>query len=95
MILIPKVLDVISIEQFRPIVLSNFCLKIVTKILADWLALIATRIISCNQIGFLKNRSIHDCIVGASKGINLINKACYGGNMAMKIDIRKAFDTVD
>ena len=48
MILLPKVYDAISIEQFRPIVLSNFCPKIVTKILANHLVIIATRIISCH-----------------------------------------------
>ena len=61
MILLPKVSDAISIEQFRPIILSNISFKIVTKIL-DWLTLIATRIISCQQFGFLKNQSISNCI---------------------------------
>lgn len=52
MVLIPKVEKAIAIEQFRLIVLSNFSFKIVTKILADRLSFIATRIISGNQLGF-------------------------------------------
>ena len=60
MVLIPKVVDAIAIEQFHPIVLSNFSIKIVTKILADRLASIATRIISCNQFGFFKK--LNSCI---------------------------------
>ena len=40
-----KVKEAISMEQFRPIVLSNFRMKIITKILADRLALIAARIV--------------------------------------------------
>ena len=33
--------------------------------------------------------------MGASEGVNLLNKTYFGGNMALKIDIRKAFNTVD
>ena len=65
MILIPKVKEALSIEQFRPIVLSNFSMKIITEIIADHLTLVATRNLSTNQFGFLQNRSISDCIAGA------------------------------
>ena len=54
--------NVITIEQFRLIVLSNFSMKIITKILVDHLVVIASKIISSNQFGFIKNRRILDCI---------------------------------
>ncbi|XP_050222727.1 uncharacterized protein LOC126672819 [Mercurialis annua] len=95
MVLIPKIKEAIMIEQFRPIVLSNFCFKVITKIVANRLANIAERILSENQFGFVKNRSISHCIAAASEGINVLNKSCFGGNMAMKIDIKKAFDTME
>ncbi|KAI9161280.1 hypothetical protein LWI28_016006 [Acer negundo] len=40
-------------------------------------------------------RHIEDCIALASDCVNVLQKKCYGGNLAMKIDIRKAFDTLD
>lgn len=75
--------------------MSNFACKVVTKILASRLALIVERILSPNQFGFIRNRSIHQCITLVSEGVNLLNKKCHGGNLAMKIDIKKAFDTLD
>ena len=89
MILIPKVPGANSMDRFRPIILSNFLFKVVTKILTDRLGTIASRIISKNQFGFLKGRHIEDCIVAASKCFNVMNRQCWGGNMAMKIDIKK------
>lgn len=53
------------------------------------------RIISGNQRGFVKGRSISDCICIASECINLLDKKAFGGQSAMKIDIKKTFDTID
>ncbi|KAK0607544.1 hypothetical protein LWI29_016439 [Acer saccharum] len=94
-VLLPKLKDSISIDQFHLIMLSNFLLKISSKILADRLAQIVTRIVSPYQFGFIRDRHIEDCIALASDCVNVLHKKCYGGNLAMKIDIRKAFDTLD
>ncbi|KAK3222074.1 hypothetical protein Dsin_009099 [Dipteronia sinensis] len=45
--------------------------------------------------GFIEDRHIEDCITIASDCVNVMHKKCSGGNLAMKIDIRKAFDTLD
>ena len=95
MILIPKVHGANLVDKFKPIVLSNFLFKVITKILADRLSQIASRIISPSQFGFVKGRQISDCIATASECFNLLNYRCYGGNMAMKIDIQKAFNSID
>ena len=55
----------------------------------------AARIISPQQYGFIKGRRSADCIALASEGVNLLDKKCFGGNKGFKIDIRKAFDTVE
>ncbi|KAK3188885.1 hypothetical protein Dsin_028446 [Dipteronia sinensis] len=94
-VLFPKLKDSISIYQFHPIVLSNFLFKISSKILPDRLAQIAARIVSHNQFGFIRDHHIEDGITLASDCVNVMHKKCYGGNLAMKIDIRKAFDTLD
>lgn len=53
------------------------------------------RIITPNQYSFIKDRNIHEAISFAFDGVNLLNKKCFSGNLAMKVDIRKAFDTLD
>lgn len=95
LILIPKVAGADKLDNFRPIALDNFQFKIITKILADRLGPIAAKIISAHQRGFIPGRHIHDCIMTTSEAVNLLYKKVYGGNMAIKIDIKKAFDTLN
>ncbi|GAU35013.1 hypothetical protein TSUD_103360 [Trifolium subterraneum] len=52
-------------------------------------------IISEEQNGFIHDRNIKDCLCTASEAINLLHNKSYGGNLALKIDITKAFDTLD
>ena len=95
LILIPKVQGADRLDNFRPIALANFQFKIITKILGDRLGTIAPKIMSTHQRGFIPGRSIQDCIMIASEAINMLHRKTYGGNMAIKIDIRKAFDTIN
>jgi len=92
--LIPKIQDVESIKDYRPIVVANFKFKIVSKILTDRLALMATRIISPNQYGFVQGRQIQDYIGIASEAINMLSKKVREGTVAYKVDIHKDFDTL-
>ncbi|XP_057811732.1 uncharacterized protein LOC131025969 [Salvia miltiorrhiza] len=94
LILIPKKENVISVSDLRPIVLSNFLFKIISKVLASRLSVIAAHYVSHNQFGFISGRSIHDCILMGSEGFNCMKRTSRGQNMACKIDIRKAFDTL-
>ncbi|KAK3188963.1 hypothetical protein Dsin_028524 [Dipteronia sinensis] len=61
----------------------------------DLLALVAARIVSPQLFGFIRDRHIKDCIALASDCVNVLHKSCCEGNLAMRIDIRKAFDTLD
>jgi len=72
--LILKIQGADSIKDYMPIVVANFKFKIVSKILANRLALVAVIIISPNQYGFVQGRQIHDCIGIASEAINLLSK---------------------
>lgn len=94
-VLVPKVPNADTISQFRPIAMANFKFKIISKILADRLALILPYIVSKEQRGFIKGRQIKDCICLTSEAINMLYKKSFGGNLAIKIDIAKAFDTID
>ncbi|KAL6218957.1 hypothetical protein ACLB2K_012164 [Fragaria x ananassa] len=93
-ILIPKVDHAVTIKEYRPIALSNFVFKIIPKILSLWLGSIALRIISPQQHAFVPGRNIADCIITTSECINLLDSKCHGGNVAIKMDITKAFDTL-
>ena len=72
--LIPKIQGVDSIKDYRPIVVANFKFKIISKILANRLALVATRIIPPNQYEFVQSRQIQDCIGIAYEAINCFLK---------------------
>lgn len=71
-----------------------FLYKIIAKILVDRLASVATRIMSPNQFGFIPWRGILESIVIASKAANNLEKRYGRRNMILKLDIRKAFDTI-
>lgn len=74
--------------------LGNFIYKVITKILAHHLGIARSRICFSNHFGFIKGCKIEDCIVFALGYVNLMNNQCFGGNIAMEINIRKAFDTL-
>ncbi|MCH90331.1 RNA-directed DNA polymerase (Reverse transcriptase), partial [Trifolium medium] len=94
-VLIPKVPNADSLNHYRPIAMANFKFKILSKILADRLALVLPDIISKEQRGFIKGRQIRDCICLTSEAINMLHCKSFGGNLAIKLDIAKAFDTID
>lgn len=73
-VLIPKVPEASTVEQYRPIALTNFKFKIITKVLADRLGRIAPLIVSQNQRGFIQGRKITDCICLTSEVVNLIER---------------------
>ena len=93
--LIPKSPNADTISNFRPIALDNFFFKIIPKILCERLALIAPKLVTPHQNGFIRGRSIHHCIGITSECFNLLDMKNQGGNVAIKIDIAKAFDTLD
>lgn len=51
-------------------------------------------IVSCHQFGFIASKQIHVAIAIASEVINCLPRRAYGGNMALKVDIHKVFDTI-
>jgi len=89
--LIPKKEGAGKMEDYRPISLCNFTYQIITKILAERMKGILHLILTKNQAGFLKNRTIHDNIHMAQELTNQMHKKRKGGALAAKIDISKAF----
>lgn len=60
--LVPKVLNPESVSDYRPISLLNSSIKLITKILADRLQSIIFQLVHSNQYGFIRGRTIQDCL---------------------------------
>jgi hypothetical protein len=63
--LIPKTQSPQEVGDYRPITLLNCVLKILTKLLANRLQKKVLQIVHRNQYGFLKGRTIQDCLAWA------------------------------
>ncbi|KAK1301682.1 hypothetical protein QJS10_CPB12g00917 [Acorus calamus] len=91
--LIPKTMNVDSLDHYRPISLCNTLYKIFTKIMASRLQPLHPKLVSNHQSAFIKGRNIHHNILLAHELIRYLNhgksKAC------IKVDIKKAFDSVN
>ncbi|PNY13184.1 ribonuclease H [Trifolium pratense] len=89
LVLIPKLTEADRMENYRPIALTNFQFKIITKLSADRLALLAPSIISVHQHGFMPERNIADCVIVTSEAINVLARRAFAGSLALKIDQKK------
>ncbi|XP_019240872.1 PREDICTED: uncharacterized protein LOC109220861 [Nicotiana attenuata] len=94
LVLLPKTEFPSSLSDFRPISLSNFINKIISKLICHRLAPILPRIISPNQTGFVKGRNISENIMLAQEIVQGIKKPNVGGNVVIKLDMAKAYDRV-
>ncbi|CAK8577995.1 unnamed protein product [Lathyrus sativus] len=95
LVLVPKVDNADRVDQFRPIALANFKFKIITKIQAYRLGTIMLSLISKEQNKFIHGRLIRDCIAITSEAFNILLNKSINGNLCLKIDMAKAFDTLD
>ncbi|KAK6791450.1 hypothetical protein RDI58_010531 [Solanum bulbocastanum] len=94
LVLLPKVQHPNKLSEFRPISLSNFTNKIISKILSLRLTPILPNLISPNQSGFMKGRSITENIMLAQEIIHQIKRPAIGSNVVIKLDMAKAYDRV-
>lgn len=95
--LIPKCDSPSNLKEYRPIALCNVILKIITKVLDNRIKLILPSLISENQIAFLKDRLITDNVIIAFEMLHSMQRDTRRKNreVALKIDISKAYDRLD
>ncbi|XP_012845938.1 PREDICTED: uncharacterized protein LOC105965938 [Erythranthe guttata] len=93
--LLPKVSNPENLTQFRPISLGNFANKVISRIIASRLNAVLPQIISEEQSGFLKDRSIHESIAIAQELVSDIDRKVEGGNIIFKFDMSKAYDRLE
>lgn len=79
-------------SEFHSINLCTILNKIVTKLLANRLAKILSKLISENQNGFVGGRLINDNILLVEELIQKIDQKAKEGNIALKLDMMKAYD---
>ena len=74
--------------------MSNFLNKVISRILVERLAGVLPRIISPQQSGFVKGRSMANNFLLAQELMSEIGRKCRVENLALKLDMAKAYDRV-
>lgn len=94
LVLIPKKENVQNFSDLRPISLSTFANKILSRVLHERLTTILLGLISTNQTRFVKGRSIVENFLLSQEIIRDINKRNKYHNIVVKLDMAKAYDRV-
>ena len=92
--LIPKVLNPIGLNDFRPISLIGIYYKVISKMLAERLKVVMGNIIGETQSAFLQGRYILDGVLIANEVIEELRKTKRKG-LVFKVDFEKAYDSVE
>ncbi|XP_019240115.1 PREDICTED: uncharacterized protein LOC109220106 [Nicotiana attenuata] len=93
LVLLPKKKEVQTFADMRPISLSNFVNKIFSRVIHERLVEMLPNLISEEQAGFVKGRSIVENVLLTQEiitDIRLRTKA--GPNVVIKLDMAKAYD---
>ena len=96
-VLIPKTKNPEYVTDYRLISMCNVTYKLASKAVANRLKLVLQDIICENQSAFVSKRLITDNVLVAHELMNHINRRKKGknGDMALKLDMSKAYDRVE
>lgn len=93
--LIPKGESPRTIREFRPSVCCNVILKIITKVLATRLSSVLPHIIHSGQGAFVDGRLLNYNVFLSQELLNKYGRVGISPRCAMKVDVQKAYDTLD
>ncbi|GJY25759.1 putative RNA-directed DNA polymerase [Tanacetum coccineum] len=93
--LIPKVKSPSRVNDYRPISCCNVLFKCISKIIANRIKHCLKSIVSPNQSAFVPGRSITDNILLTQELMHNYHLDRGPPRCAFKVDIQKAYDTVD
>lgn len=93
--LLPKVSSPSKITDYRPISCCNVIYKCISRIISNRMKAGLMDVISYNQSAFVPGRSISDNILLTQELVKNYHIQRGTPRFAVKIDIQKAYDTVD
>ncbi|XP_010327536.1 uncharacterized protein [Solanum lycopersicum] len=91
--LIPKKKGAKELQDFRPISLIGIIYKIFSKVLAERLKGVMTKLVDSQEMAFIKVRQIMDAVLVANEAMRSRQKQGKPGILC-KLDIEKAYDYV-
>ncbi|KAL0284586.1 UNVERIFIED_CONTAM: hypothetical protein Sradi_7193300 [Sesamum radiatum] len=94
LVLIPKLQMPTRVSEFRPIACCNVLYKAISKILVKRMQKVLNSLIDYSQTAFVPGRSITDNIMLAQELLSGYNIARSPKRCTIKIDIQKAYDSV-
>lgn len=94
LVLISKKKVVRGFNDLKRISLSTFMNKVISKVIQERIEKVLHKIMSPNQSGFVKGRSISENVLLAQEIVRNIIKRAKHVNVVVKLDMTKAYDRV-
>lgn len=95
LVLIPKTPNASTTSEFRPISCLNTVYKVIARLLSARLQLLLSQVISPAQSAFLSGRSLSENVLLTTELIQGYNRSNIEPRGFLKVDLKKAFDSLN